>query len=230
MGTMFHRRTRTDDALQAALASEGDATMSGLIEGTRVATALGWQRVEHVSVGDRVLTFDNGLQPVRSLRSVRLWEGQGRCPRSARPLFVPEGAIGNADAMVVLPRQGLMVESDAAEAMTGDPFALVRAEALDGICGIRRVDAAGSLDVHLLQFDEDEIVFTAHGALCVCAAAGDMLERLFDAAPVTEYRLLSDQTDGHLISRIRQEITAAHADGGARTGAAHATYAETRVA
>ena len=37
---------------------------TGLVAGTRIATAMGWRAVEAIAVGDLVLTFDNGLQPV----------------------------------------------------------------------------------------------------------------------------------------------------------------------
>lgn len=221
---MLDYQGHNDDAPDAAFGGE-TGVMSGLIEGTKVATALGWQRVENVRAGDRVLTFDNGLQPVRAIRRVSLWTGEGHVPRRFRPLHVPAGVLGNTDDMVVLPRQGLMVESDAAEAAIGDPFPLVRAEALDGVCGIRRMHAASPFDVFVMQFEDDEIVFTAHGALCVCAAAGDMLQRLFHAAETIEYRLLSDDTDADLISRIRHEIAEAVMAGDDRIEATQARVA-----
>lgn len=216
---MLEYRAHRDEPFGAAQGGE-TGVMSGLIEGTRVATAVGWQRVETVSVGDRVLTFDHGLQPVRAIRRVALWTGEGHVPRRFRPLHVPAGVLGNSDDMVVLPRQGLMVESDAAEAAIGDPFPLVRAEALDGLCGIRRMHAASPFDVFVMQFENDEIVFTAHGALCVCAAAGDMLQRLFQAPETIEYRLLSDDTEADLIARIRLEIAEAVMAGGEHTAEA----------
>lgn len=203
---MLDYHSRTDDMFDDRPVATG--VMSGLIEGTRVATAIGWQRIENVSVGDRVLTFDRGLQPVRAIRRAALWAGEGDVPRRFRPLHVPAGVLGNYDDMIVLPRQGLMMESDAAEAALGDPFPLVRAEALEGVCGIRRMNAASPFDVFVIQFDEDEIVFTAHGAHCVCAAAGDLLQRLFNHAETITYRLLSEETDAALISEIRQEIVA----------------------
>lgn len=215
------------DARDDAFTGE-TGVMSGLIEGTKVATAIGWQRVETVTVGDRVLTFDRGLREVRAIRRVPLWTGAGHVPRRFRPLHVPKGAIGNTEDMIVLPRQGLMVESDAAEEAIGDPFPLVRAEALEGVCGIRRMNHASPFEVFVMQFDEDEIVFTSTGALCVCAAAGDMLQRLFSARETIAYRLLSDETDSPLIDEIRYEIAAAAMAGDTRV--APQPYADSRVA
>ena len=52
-------------------ASDGTANgvMTGLLAGTRVATAMGWRRVDAISEGDQILTFDNGLIPIREYLS-----------------------------------------------------------------------------------------------------------------------------------------------------------------
>lgn len=208
------RRSPEVEALDAAMGGADTSVMSGIIAGTRIATARGWQHVEDVKPGDAVLTFDNGLRPVRSVQRLPLWAGAGSCPRQILPLHVPAGVLGNREPMQVLPFQGLMVESDAAEAATGDPFALIRAEALEGVCGIRRTEEAARVEVFVLQFDEDEIVFTAHGALCICGAAGNLLTRAFgQASGGLDYRLLSGETDADLIADIRCEVIEAFLDG-----------------
>ncbi|WP_088623544.1 Hint domain-containing protein [Oceanicola sp. 22II-s10i] len=201
----YGRRAGHEDR-QVAVDEAPTGVMSGIASGTRVATARGWQRIDDVATGDRVLTFDNGLRPVRSIRRMPLWQGHGACPRRFRPLHVPAGVLDNREPMTVLPRQAIMVESDAAEDMTGDPFALVRAEDLEGICGIERIEMRRPIEVFVLEFDEDEIVFTAEGALCVCAAGGDMIARLFGGSDGAEYRLLSEDSDGALLEEIRFEI------------------------
>ncbi len=200
------QQNNEDDALQAAMNASDHGVMSGIASGTRVATMRGWQLVEKLEVGDAILTFDNGLRILRSARRVTLWNGIGRCPRQFRPLHVPAGVLGNREAMTVPPRQGLMVESDAAEAATGDPFALLHAEALEGVCGIERFEPAQSVEVYVLQFDEDEIVFTASGSLCVCAGGGDMMERMLLGENGSDYQMLSTDFDGDLIADIRCEI------------------------
>lgn len=180
--------------------------MSGIIQGTKVATAVGWQRVEQLSVGDSVLTFDNGLRTVRAIRRTPLWQGLGPCPLKFRPLIVPAGLLGNQDDMILLPRQGVLIESDVAETRTGDPFALLRAEELEGFDGVARVEPKDSMEVFVIQFDNDEVVFTAHGALCVCPAAGDLIGSLFKVEKAPEYHFLSDELDAELIDDILHEI------------------------
>lgn len=183
-------------------------TASGILAGTRVATAVGWQRIEDIREGDAVLTFDNGLRTVRAVKRQPLWEGSDHCPRQFQPYFVPAGALGNREDMMVLPRQGVLVESDAAEDALGDPFVLVQVNALVGTCGIERVDPGHPLEVITLHFDEDEIVFSSNGALCICPAAGDMLQRVFriQRDEVADYRMLTRDSSAALIDQIAWEL------------------------
>ncbi len=62
---------------------------SGLVHGTRVATAMGWREAEAIAVGDLVLTFDRGMQPVRSISRGTLWKTLEDCPKSLWPLHIP---------------------------------------------------------------------------------------------------------------------------------------------
>jgi len=180
--------------------------MTGIVEGTKIATAEGWRRVETVEAGQRVLTFDRGLRTVLSVKRVPLWSGSDWCPDRFRPLSVPAGVLGNREPMVLLARQGLLVESDAAEFETGDPFALIQAGDLEGVCGIRRFVPMAHTDVFQLCFDHDEVVFTSSGALCVCPTRSDLIARSFQTAHDHEYRMLSEDTDAALLEDIRNEI------------------------
>lgn len=125
--------------ITGAMDSAPTGVMTGLMAGARVATAMGWRRIDTISEGDHVLTFDNDLQHVTKVTHVRLWDGEGDCPRRFWPLSVPAGVLGNRTTMKILPGQPVMLESDTAEAIYGDPFALVRARVLEGIRGIDRV-------------------------------------------------------------------------------------------
>ena len=179
---------------------------SGLVEGTKIATAMGFQRIETIEPGARVVTFDNGLQPVRAVRREPLWFAAGECPRSMQPLFVPAGAIGNAQDMVLLPHQAVLIESDAAEAELGDPFVLMQAKDLEGICGIYRVTPEAPAYVVTLEFDNDEVVFAASGAMCICPSRSDLAGMLNRPEGGREYRPLKSWTDGALVNAIREEL------------------------
>jgi len=139
---------------------------TGMMAGTKVATAIGWRPVEAVAAGDMVLTFDGGMQPVKEVVRRQYW-----CTDSDPedwPLRVPAGALGNRGDMHVLPRQLILVESDTAEAVLGDPFALIPAAALDGFRGITRVRPGEVVEAIELRFEAEEIVYANIGALFLC--------------------------------------------------------------
>ena len=112
--------------------SHGVARRSGLLHSTRVATSMGWREVEALAVGDKVLTFDAGLQPITAIERVINWPDHATCPDHAAPFEVPAGVLGNSERIWMLPNQLVVVESDLAETLTGDPFALVPVDVLDG--------------------------------------------------------------------------------------------------
>jgi hypothetical protein len=68
-----------------------------------------------------------------------------------------------------------MIESDAAEDMTGDPFALIPGAALVGFRGITQKRPADWVEVIQLHFAQDEIVVANIGALFLCRAQADLM-------------------------------------------------------
>ncbi len=179
----------------------------GLIAGTKVATATGWRPVEAIAEGDLVLTFDRGLQPVRSITCGQNWEADSICPASLWPLHVPAGALGNQNPMTLLAEQSVMIESDSGDTLFGDPFQLVSAADLEGLRGIERRMPRGEHQVIQLQFDNDEVVFANVGALVFCPSLGvvnmvDLLEARPDAA---QYTVLSSEEAAMLLECLEDE-------------------------
>lgn len=185
------------------------AVKSGLISGTKVATGMGWRPVEAIAEGDNVLTFDGGLQAITKVSRIRLWSGQETCPRQFWPLEVPAGALGNREVMRVLPGQNIMVESDAAEDLYGDPFSLLPVEAIEGLYGVERTPPDSDVEVIVLHFAADQVVFAENGALFFCPAFKDMI----DAASAQEarpfYSILSMDEARFLAVQLEEEIAAA---------------------
>lgn len=142
----------------------------GLVEGTMVATQNGWQPSEMLRAGDEVLTFDGGMQPVTAVIRDELWSGVGPCPKALWPLLVQAGAIGNQNDLLVMPHQGVLIESDEINDQWGDPFAVVPGAALEVIHGVERHEPYGTVEVVLPVFEEDQMVFADHGALMFCQA------------------------------------------------------------
>ena len=192
-GALRRKTYRAPDGDRGAQAQAESGVMSGLVSGTMVATALGWRDVSGLQEGDMILTFDNGLQPLRRITRTRLWAGSGPCPTAFWPLSVPAGVLGNEAPMTLLPRQGVMLESDIAEQRYGDPFALIPGASLEGVNGIERAFPNDDMTVVALHFDSAQVVFGAQGTLLFCPAQDNLLETV--EAP--SYAMLSeyDATD-----------------------------------
>jgi hypothetical protein len=152
-------------------AGETDFRLSGLTAGTRVATARGWFPVELLTVGDEVMTFDNGLQPLVAMTRGTQFAAAGDMPAFAVPIHVPIGALGNEEPLVLLPEQIVMIESDAAEDLTGDPFALVPAKVLEGFRGIERIRGLRPVDALTLHFAQDEVIIAEGSTLLLSVAS-----------------------------------------------------------
>ena len=178
---------------------------SGLVEGTKIATAMGFQRIETIEAGARIVTYDNGLQEVRAVRRDSVW-ASADCPRAMQPLFVPAGAIGNAQDMMLLPHQTVLIESEAAKAELGDACVLMQAKDLEGVCGIVRVAPEAPAEVVTLEFDNDEVIFAASGAMCICPSRTDLEGMLNRPEAVREYRTIKSWTDAKLVNAIRDEL------------------------
>lgn len=171
--------TWTDAKGSDALLPTLDARTSGIVAGTKVATPNGWAKIETIVPGQKVLTFDGGLQPVVSVtRHILMSEPTDR---ASWPMAIPAGALGNQEAMTILPNQPVMIESDLAEDLLGDPFALIPATSLDGLRGITQSRPDAFVEVIQLHFQQDEIVFANIGALFLCRVEMDLLSDCEDS-------------------------------------------------
>jgi hypothetical protein len=169
-----------------------DILSTGLVAGTQVATEHGWRNVEALQQGDQVLTFDAGLQTLRSMSRSWSFANHGSTPMRHWPLFVPAGVLGNDAAMTLLPEQSVMVESDLGEAMFDDPFVLIPALALDGYRGIERRNPHRPIEVVVLHFETEQLVFANVGVLFHCPAdCHTTILGMLDAAAAPGYELLS---------------------------------------
>ncbi|WP_165390211.1 Hint domain-containing protein [Thalassococcus sp. S3] len=144
------------------------AAPTGFMTGTRVASNLGWTNVETLALGDKVLTFDNGMQVVTDIQRDVLWDVPDRVARALWPMHVPRGALGNRVDMQLMPDQGVMIESDAVVDVLGDPFAIVPARALNGYHGIAPMVPSDPCEIIVLSFDTDEVIYAEGGLLAYC--------------------------------------------------------------
>lgn len=177
---------------------------AGLVAGTTIATATGWRDVDRIAEGDLVLTFDCGMQPVRSVKRGQHWDGDHSCPMALRPFRVPAEALGNTTEMWLLPEECVMIDNDAADMLFDDPFPLVSASHLAGFRGIQRVEPPACLTVVHLEFDADQVIFANSGALVFCPKLGavnigDLMNGSSDAPG---YNPLSAEEAGMLLEQL----------------------------
>jgi Hint domain len=207
-------RYRPDEG-EGASASTADYRLSGLTAGTRVATGREWRAVERLSVGDRLMTFDNGLQSIVAITKSTHFAAAGDMPAFAVPIHVPIGAIGNDEPLVLLPEQIVMIESDAAEALTGDPFALVPAKALEGFRGIDRIRGLRPVETLTLHFENDEVIFAEGGALLLATATvpGDLSLDIIEASGLpTPYMIHRGNMAREIVAAMTEEDARFFAD------------------
>ena len=184
----------------------GSGARTGLIEGTRLATAMGWRPVEAIAVGDKILTFDADLQRVTGITRGSLWPEHTPCPERFWPVSVPAGALGNRDAMHIPSHQPIMLESDAAEEIFGDPFVLVPAIALDGIRGITRTPPPEAIHIVVLNFAEDQVVFADNGALFFAPSSRDLLDRAMTEEDEQLYSVLHADMARTLLHQFKADF------------------------
>lgn len=189
----------------------GIATLShGLMAGTRVASNLGWRAIDALAVGDKVLTFDHGMQEITEIRRAHMWLDAPDTAEAMWPVVIPTGALGNREELILLPDQGVMVESDAAADIHGDPFAILTAHSLVGQRGIRRRQPMQRIELIAVYFAHDEVIYAEGGALIHCPVDMSTLDKFLDAAPQT-YRVLSGSEADELALHIGIEDNMAFA-------------------
>lgn len=153
----------------------------GLIADTLVATEFGWTKVCDLRAGDKVVTFDNGLRPLRAVTCATLWTAQDKAPENAWPLSIPARALGNRTAMRLMPGQDLLIESESAADLYGDAFMLVSAASLAGFNGITRTPPDREMVLYSLVFDSNEVVYANGTVLVMCPAENP--DRLAEPRP-----------------------------------------------
>ena len=133
--------------------------------GTLILTAHGPVDVADLSVGDRVMTRDRGLQPIRWIGTARLSQAELAANPHLHPIRIRAGALGpstpDAD-LIVSPQHRILVRSAIAQRMFGTMEILVAAKQLLQVEGVDIAYDLQTVDyVHFL-LDRHEVV-TANG-------------------------------------------------------------------
>lgn len=151
----------------------------GLLSGTQISTLEGWRPVETIEPGDVVVTFDNALQKVTQVHRVTI--DTERLPQDKRfVLDVPATVLGNRADLTMLPAQEVLLETDLAESLYGDPFTLVPMHMLEGMRGISRRALDLPVPLFMLTFAQEQLVLAEGMTLALCRCERDFSP--FDAA------------------------------------------------
>lgn len=125
--------------------------------GAMIKTDRGEVAVEHLEAGDRVVTRDHDLQPVRWIGSRRV-EGRGRFA----PIRIKAGALSNDSDLCVSPQHRMLLDGWKAELLFGETEVLAAATHLVNDHSILREECDEVEYFHIL-FDQHEIIY-ANGA------------------------------------------------------------------
>lgn len=180
----------TAQATQSAPHLIPSVEATGILVGTAIATSFGWRPVEAICCGDMVLTFDHGFRSVAGVCRVLLWDGRGTCPAALRPVRIDANVLDNTQDVVVLPEQGIMVESDAAVDHRGDPFAVLMPRSMEAYGFADCVEQSQPIEAIVLEFEDDEVVYGQSGLHFHIPAAGDLFE---ETNPALQYKVLNTE-------------------------------------
>ena len=163
--------------------------------GTLIETATGPRPVEDLAPGDLVSTRDNGLKPVS-------WIGQTRCSREAmqandklRPVRLRAGALAPARPAAdlwVSRQHRLLLESDAAEGLTGSREVLVPAIKLTALDGVDVVTPEEDVTYYHILLDRHEVLI-ANGTPAESLLLGEQALKALGPDHLEEIRLLMPQ-------------------------------------
>jgi len=131
------------------------ASVPCFVAGTLIRTDRGEVPVERIRVGDRVLTLDNGYQPVRWC-GARMVAALG----ADAPVEFAAGVLGNTRALRVSPYHRVLWRDWRAEVLFGDRDCLVAARDLvDGV-SVRQANLGGPVTYCHLLFEGHQLIWS----------------------------------------------------------------------
>lgn len=131
--------------------------------GTRILTPSGERPVEALAIGDLVVTFDHGPQPLRWIGCAKVDPFAMASSDAVRPIRICRHAFGPgrpARDMLVSPQHRVLLEGWQAELLYGEFEVLVAATHLVNDVNVKRAaDITETTYIHL-QFDRHELVYS----------------------------------------------------------------------
>lgn len=130
--------------------------------GTRIATPRGEVAVEALSVGDRVITRDNGMQEIRWIGAREMTRNDFHLHDHLSPIHISKGALGNdlpERDMMVSPNHRMLVANDKTLLYFEEREVLVAAKHLTGLVGVHVESNVDTTYIHIM-FDQHEVILS----------------------------------------------------------------------
>ncbi len=127
--------------------------------GTMITTHRGELPIEHLSVGDRVVTRDNGIQTVRWVGKTQMFLQDFQAEPHLLPVFIRQGSLGRdlpERDMMVSPNHRILVANERTSLRYANREVLVAAKHLV-TQGVHTVQSSGTTYIHFMC-DRHEVV------------------------------------------------------------------------
>lgn len=150
------------DGDQIADVNDLDPIVPCFVSGNLIMTAKGEVPVDDLEVGDRIITRDHGIQPIRWIGKRTLPQAAMTVMRSLRPICIRRGSLGpdTPDRDLWLsPNHRLLMSGPAVRLLFETPEALVAAKFLTGWPGVS-VGAPQRTTYYHLLFDQHELIIS----------------------------------------------------------------------
>lgn len=158
------------------------------VRGSRILCERGEIPVEHLRVGDLLMTRDDGLQPLR-------WVGHRQVAGTGAyaPIRILSGTFGDHGELWLSPLHRVLIRDSLAELLFGEREVLVAAKDLVNDRSVRRVEVE-SVDYFHLLFDRHQVI-VSEGLPTESFLPGPQIKNSFEAEVLEEICTLFPEID-----------------------------------
>ena len=163
-------------------------TVPCFVSGTGIRTDEGKVPVEHLKIGQMVMTRDAGPQPIR-------WIGRRVLPAEGNmaPVRINAGTFGDHDTLMVSPLHRILIRNMHADLLFGSSEVLIAARDLIDSRNVCRIEGGMVEYVHLL-FDEHQVIWS-EGLETESFLPGPQTTHCFEQETVDEIRNIFPELD-----------------------------------
>ena len=123
---------------------------------SQILTPNGWRQISDLSLGDRIVTADNGTQEIRWIGAKRL--ASVYLPNHLKPVLIPKDAFGEGHPfqdIVVSPQHRFLIKKWECQMLFGDSEAFVAAKWLQSAHQLNPL----VVEYWHVMFDQHEVIF-----------------------------------------------------------------------